>query len=165
MTTKQDHDVPHVLAVSSGGGHWAELLRLQPAWAGAVVTYVVTDSRYHAELAEASRGPGNRPVRLRCVPDANKRQKLRLVWLALCVFWIVLRHRPDVVISTGAAPGFFAIRFGKMLGARTIWVDSIANAETLSISGALARPHADLWLTQWPHLAVEHGARHVGAVM
>ena len=34
-----------------------------------------------------------------------------------------------MVISTGAAPGYFAMRFAKWLGRRTIWIDSIANVE------------------------------------
>ena len=78
---------------------------------------------------------------------------------------VVLRVRPDVVISTGAAPGFFALRFGKLLGARTVWVDSIANAEQMSLAGELARPYSDLWLTQWPHVAEVAGAQFKGSVL
>ena len=66
---------------------------------------------------------------------------------------ILLRIRPDVVVTTGAAPGYFALRLGGLLGGRTIWVDSIANVEELSLSGQKAGQHCDLWLTQWEHLA------------
>lgn len=157
--------VSRVLAVSSGGGHWVELRRLRPAWDSADVTYVVTDPGYRGEVSGDPPGPGGEPPQLLQVPDANKTQKLRMVWLALCSLWIVVRTRPDVVISTGAAPGYFAIRFGKMLGARTIWVDSIANAEELSVSGRLAKPYSDLWLTQWPHLSSADGPKYMGAVL
>jgi hypothetical protein len=40
----------------------------------------------------------------------------------------------------------------KLAGARTVWIDSIANSEKLSLSGRLVRKHVDLCLTQWPHL-------------
>jgi UDP-N-acetylglucosamine:LPS N-acetylglucosamine transferase len=93
------------------------------------------------------------------------RTKLRLVLMALHVSLLVLWERPDVVISTGAAPGYFAIRAGKLLGARTIWVDSMANAERLSLSGRRVKSHADLWLTQWPHLAAPEGPYFEGAVL
>ena len=73
--------------------------------------------------------------------------------------------RPDVVISTGAAPGYFALRLGKLFGARTIWVDSIANAEEMSLSGRLAQRYADLWLTQWPEVAKRDGARYEGRLL
>ena len=64
-----------------------------------------------------------------------------------------------------AAPGYFAIRFGKWLGCRTIWIDSIANVEQLSMAGQLVKPYADLWLTQWSHLAGAEGPHFMGAVL
>ena len=76
----------------------------------------------------------------------------------------MIKERPDVVVSTGAAPGYFGIRFGKLVGARTIWIDSIANAEELSLSGLKAGKHVDLWLTQWEHLAQQEGPHYHGNV-
>jgi hypothetical protein len=52
-----------------------------------------------------------------------------------------------------------------MLGARTIWVDSVANAEEMSMSGKLARRFAHLWLSQWEHVAGAEGAEYAGAVL
>ena len=85
--------------------------------------------------------------------------------MALRLLVILLRFRPDVVVSTGAACGYFALRFAKLLGARTIWLDSIANVEELSMTGRLVRPYADLWLTQWPELAQPDGPEFRGAVL
>jgi hypothetical protein len=85
--------------------------------------------------------------------------------MALTLLWIMIVERPDVVISTGAAPGYFALRFGKLLGARTIWVDSIANVDELSLAGSKVGRFADLWLTQWPHLAQPAGPQYFGAVL
>ncbi|CUH80850.1 Oligosaccharide biosynthesis protein Alg14 like protein [Tritonibacter multivorans] len=154
-----------VLAVSSGGGHWSELRRLRPSWAEAAVSYAVTEADYRKELAAEAADTGTACPDFYVVTDANATNKIRLIFSALTVLRVVLRVRPDVVISTGAAPGYFAIRFGKMMGARTIWVDSIANAEELSVSGKLARKHSDLWLTQWPHLADQTGAAYAGTVL
>ena len=85
--------------------------------------------------------------------------------MLLQVAWLVFSRRPDVVISTGAAPGYAAIRFGRWIGARTIWLDSIANVDHLSLSGVKIGRHADLWMTQWPHLAKPEGPRFKGAVL
>jgi UDP-N-acetylglucosamine:LPS N-acetylglucosamine transferase len=147
-----------VLAVASGGGHWVELLRLRPAWDGADVSYMTTMDGYEHEL-------GCEAGRLLVVPDASMDDKLRLVWQGLRVLLAVLRLRPDVIVSTGAAVGYFAIRAGRLVGARTVWVDSIANAEELSLSGCMIGPHCDLWLTQWEHLAVPGGPAFSGAVL
>ena len=135
-----------ILAVASGGGHWVQLQRLKPAFAGHDVTYATVGP---CDVQAAS------PTKIRLLPDANAKTPVRMVWLLLCVGWLVLRIRPDVVVTTGAASGYWAIRFGRLIGARTIFLDSIANAEQLSLSARLAVPHADVTLTQWSDLAVE----------
>jgi UDP-N-acetylglucosamine:LPS N-acetylglucosamine transferase len=145
-----------ILAISSGGGHWVQLMRLRPAFADLDVTFVTVNEGYRADVDGA---------KFRVVPDANRWAKLKLVRTALSVLAILLRERPDVVISTGAAPGYFAVALGKRLGAKTIWVDSMANVETLSLSGQRAGRHADLWLTQWPHLAQGDGPHCWGSVL
>jgi len=99
------------------------------------------------------------------VTDATRWSKFDLARMVLEVLWIVVKERPDIVITTGAAPGVAAIRAGKLIGARTIWLDSIANIEQMSMSGEKVRPYADLWLTQWEHLARPDGPTFLGAVI
>lgn len=146
-----------VLALSSGGGHWVQLLRLRPAFANCDVVFATVKEGYRANLA-----PGSE---FRLIPDANRWNKLGLLKVLFAIFRLILREKPDVVISTGAAPGYFAIRIGNLFGARTIWVDSIANGEELSLSGQKAGPHAALWLTQWAHLAKPEGPHYRGSVL
>jgi UDP-N-acetylglucosamine:LPS N-acetylglucosamine transferase len=133
-----------VLAVASSGGHWVQLCRLSPAFHGHDVAYITTDDGHRDEVA---------PARFYTVRDANRSSKLALVRSATKMLWVLLRERPNVVVSTGAAPGYLAIRLGKLLGARTVWIDSVANVDELSLSGRMASERADLCLTQWPHLA------------
>ena len=145
--------VPKVLAVASRGGHWVQLLRLRPAFVGFDVTYVTTDPEYRT-MVEGSK--------FRIVWEATRQSRVRMAGLILQLFWILIQERPHVVITTGAAPGYFAVRLGKWFGIKTLWLDSIANAEELSLSGRLASKHSDKVLTQWKHLAAEkveyHGA-------
>ena len=134
---------PRVLAISSRGGHWTQLRRLRRAFAGCDITWASTDRDLAKEVA---------PERFVFIPDASRWDRVKLAWSILCVLWLVLRLRPNAIVSTGAAPGFFALRFGKFIGARTLWLDSFANSEELSLSGRKASAFADLTLTQWPHL-------------
>jgi UDP-N-acetylglucosamine:LPS N-acetylglucosamine transferase len=145
-----------VLAVASGGGHWVQLMRLRPAFAGAEVHYATVDRSAADMVAPA-------PVHL--YPDANKDTKLRLMLTALKLAVIVLRVRPHVVVSTGAAGGYLAIRIARLLGARTMFLDSIANTRQLSVSARLAQRAADLVLSQWPAVAKANGAEYRGAVL
>lgn len=145
-----------VLAVASGGGHWIQLLRMMVAFEGCDVAFVTTLESYRSQV---------QGHRFYAVVDANRWNRLRLIRMALQLAKILFYERPDVVISTGAAAGYFAVRLGKFLGARTIWVDSVANVEQMSMSGDKVGAHADLWLTQWPHLARAEGPHFAGAVL
>lgn len=145
-----------VLAVASGGGHWVQLRRIAPAFEGADIAYLTVESTYRPEVGES---------RFHVVLDATRWNKLKLLCMLAQIAWVIAKERPDVVISTGAAPGYFAIRLGKLAGARTMWVDSIANVEQLSLSGQKIMKHADRCLTQWAHLAGPDGPEYAGAVL
>jgi UDP-N-acetylglucosamine:LPS N-acetylglucosamine transferase len=145
-----------ILAVASGGGHWVQLLRLRRAFDGCNVVYVSTNPDYKQSL---------NGEKLYTVTDASMWEKLKLVKMLFEMLFVMIRVRPDVILSTGAAPGFAAILIGKLFGAKTIWIDSIANSEELSNSGKKIGKLADLWLTQWPHLAKEGGPSYWGSIL
>ncbi len=132
------------------------MLRLRPALESSDVSYACVLKSYASDV------PGQKYFTF---PDATRWDRLRLVWMVLRVAFILFRVRPDVVISTGAAPGYVAVRLGKFLGARTIWLDSIANVEKLSLSGEKIGRHADLWLSQWEHLSKVDGPEYKGSVI
>lgn len=145
-----------VLAVASGGGHWVQMLRLAPAFEGHDLAFATVSRAYKCDVN------GNR---FYSFVDATAWNKAKLCVQALQILLILLRERPHVVISTGAAPGYFALRLAKLMGAGTVWIDSIANVERMSMAGRKVEEYADLWLTQWPHLALDEGPRFRGAVL
>lgn len=144
-----------ILAVASGGGHWVQLQRVMPAFEHHDVTFVTIDPTYRADVPDA---------KVLIVRDSTQWDKLGMIRLALQMLWILIRVRPQVVISTGAAPGCMAIILGRVLGCRTVWLDSIANVDEISMSGRLVRRFSQLWLTQWSHLATADGPRYAGRV-
>jgi UDP-N-acetylglucosamine:LPS N-acetylglucosamine transferase len=145
-----------VLAIASGGGHWQQLMRLRPAFESQDTAYLTMNAAYGKDVPDSE---------VFVVADANRDVPLKLVWCALQVLGRVVRMRPDVIISTGAAPGLFAILSGRLVGAHTIWVDSIANAERLSLSGRVAVKTAHVALTQWSHLAAPGGPSYHGSIL
>lgn len=128
-----------ILLVASAGGHWIELCRMRRAFAGHDCQYVST-----------SRGLASPDgVRDVLVVEDSSRDTLFASLRTLAGIWRIVRgFQPDLVVSTGAAPGAAALFAAKLCGARTIWIDSIANGDELSLSGKLVRPVADLRLTQ-----------------
>lgn len=146
---------PRLLAVASGGGHWIQLRRVVDSLQNVEKVFVTT-------LDGLCDDPRQRAY---VICDANRARKLRVIWSALQLAAILAYVRPHFVLTTGAAPGLLAIRLGKLMGAKTIWIDSIANGDELSLSGGMAGPYADLWLTQWEHLAKPEGPHYRGAVL
>ncbi len=102
--------------------------------------------------------------RFHVLPDSNRDAPMRAVRCLIASAKLVWRVRPDLVITTGALPGLFCLIFGRMLGARTVWIDSVANSDHPSLSGRCARPFATRWYTQWEHLAGAH-CRYDGALL
>nr|WP_281501114.1 glucuronosyltransferase [Erythrobacter sp. F6033] len=129
---------------------------LRPAFEPYDIHYATTDS----EVAAQHGLPG-----AAILPDCNKTRPFRSAWCAVVALWIVLRLRPDVIISTGAAPGFFCILAGRLIGAKTLWIDSVANADQLSMCGQLSLTFAHECLTQWEHLADDEKPAFRGAVL
>jgi UDP-N-acetylglucosamine:LPS N-acetylglucosamine transferase len=145
-----------VLAVASGGGHWVQLRRIRPAFAGLDVVYAGTDPDPDGDLGAP----------YYAIRNVTRRNRLAFALVIWQVLRILARERPDVVVTTGAAPGFLALAAGKLfLRSRTVWIDSISSSETLTLSARLARPMADAWLVQWAHLARPEGPEYWGAVL
>jgi len=145
-----------VLAVASGGGHWEQLMLLRSTLERHDIWFATTDPAF-------ARQQGIKDAIL--LPDCNQHTKLRSLWCAFAALALVLRLRPDVVVSTGAAPGFFCILAGRLIRARTLWIDSIANAEELSMCGKLSQACAHQCLTQWEHLGNGSNPRYFGALL
>lgn len=142
-----------ILAVSSSGGHWVQLMRLRPSWDHCEASYLTTEKEYEQEVIRYNQEKGLEQSAFYLTVVASRWQKLKLIRQLLDILLVILKTRPDYIISTGAAPGYFALRLGKILGAKTIWVDSIANVEELSLSGQKIRNSADICLSQWPEVA------------
>lgn len=133
-----------------------QLQRIRECFEGHDIAYATVHAAARKDVGAA---------RFYLLRDASRWNKLGLVVLAFQTLRVVWRERPDVLVTTGAAPGLLGVVFGKLLGARTLWIDSLANAKELSLSGRLAGRFADLWLTQWPHLERPEGPHFRGTVV
>lgn len=132
-----------ILAIASVGGHWIQLLRLKPLYDRHETIYVST----RADFKDMVKG------KFYHISDFN-RNNMKGFFKAFSRLMKLMRtEKPDVVITTGAAPGLLGLVVAKLLGIKTIWVDSVANVEELSLSGRIASKFCSRVYTQWPDLA------------
>ncbi|MHC4159172.1 MAG: PssD/Cps14F family polysaccharide biosynthesis glycosyltransferase [Planctomycetota bacterium] len=147
-----------ICLAASAGGHLSQLLRLSDGWENHEAVYIVTTEVVRDVLSESGE--------VYVVGECNRQHPIRVAKVFLRCIRIVLREKPHVIISTGAAVGCMACFLGKLLGAKVIWIDSITNVENLSLSGRMVRYVADLLLVQWPELADKYDkAEYVGAII
>jgi UDP-N-acetylglucosamine:LPS N-acetylglucosamine transferase len=151
MTTKVD-----IVAIGSEGGHWEQLMLICEAFAEMDVLYVTT-KRELLEQAKVANG--------RVVSDCNRDRPLETAKCLWQCARLIFSVRPKMVVTTGAAPGLLCLAMGKLIGAQTIWVESFANAEQLSLSGKIARHFASTRLTQWKHLSHSGGPLYEGELL
>lgn len=145
-----------VLAISSGGGHWVQLLRLRPAFSDCDVVYATIHK------SSASDVPGSE---IYFFSDASRKRPFRFLLVIFQMAIILLRVRPDVIITTGSAPVLFCVAYSRIFGVRSLWIDSIANCDTMSSSGARARRVATNCISQWPKVASRFGIEYWGRVL
>jgi UDP-N-acetylglucosamine:LPS N-acetylglucosamine transferase len=139
-----------VCLAASAGGHLNQLLQTAAAWRRQRVFFVTTGNMPATRLWERC------GAKVYEVGGSNRQHLPKVLQvLARCVGTLV-QEQPDVVISTGAAHGCLLCLLGKLLGAKVVRVDSIANVERLSRSGRLVPPLANLVMSQWPEVAARY---------
>jgi UDP-N-acetylglucosamine:LPS N-acetylglucosamine transferase len=147
-----------ICLVASAGGHLTQLRRVAEAWTGYSTFWITSTDVVRKTLG----GEGTVYI----VGECNRQHLGRLAAVFFRCLRAILKEKPDVVISTGAAPGCIAVFLGKLTGAKVVWIDSITNVEHLSLSGRLVRPFVDLFLVQWPQLAAKYrGVEYIGEVI
>jgi UDP-N-acetylglucosamine:LPS N-acetylglucosamine transferase len=135
-----------VMAVASIGGHWIQLLRIaRPMEERYEMVYVST----HPKCATMVEGQ-----KFCQTADFSRTNAWKLIPSFFMTIKTILQENPDAIMTTGAAPGLVFLFVGRLLGKKTIWIDSIANAEQLSASGRLASRFVSRIYTQWKDLAV-----------
>jgi UDP-N-acetylglucosamine transferase subunit ALG13 len=131
-----------------------QLLDLEGAWSGNRVFFVTEDTGL------------SRSLRKRCptffvdhvaLGQARLGASWRMVLGAARNFVqsarIVLRERPDVVISTGAGSVFFTVLWARLLGSKVVVIESFARFESMSAFARLAGPLAHARVVQSAALA------------
>ncbi|NKB37207.1 MAG: hypothetical protein GKR93_08565 [Gammaproteobacteria bacterium] len=145
---------------ASSGGHSSQLFKLlefQNDWSVKPSLFISTLEQYRATLEKR----GSTYI----IGECNREHLIKLLAVLFRTFFIVAKERPDVIITTGALPMAAFCFWGKLFGAKIVWIDSIANVNSLSMSGAFVRHFADLFIVQWPELASKYsGVEFVGAL-
>ena len=137
-----------ICLAASAGGHLTQLLKLSGCWNDNEVFCVSTLKSAVKKIQKFGR--------YYIIGECNREHPWQVLKVLKNCLGIILKEKPDVIISTGAGPACLLCIVGKLLRAKIIWIDRIANVERLSLSGRIIRPFANLILTQWPEVAKQY---------
>lgn len=147
-----------IVLVCSSGGHFLQLYSLKDFWEDIEhfwVTFDMQDTRVllNKEKVFYAFSPTNR----------NIKNLIKNIFLGI---EILRQEKPQIVISTGAGVAVPFIYIAKILGIKTIYIESITRVNQLSLSGKLVYPVVDNLLVQWPELTKSYKkSKFVGQVI
>ena len=133
-----------VCLVGSSGGHLAQLYMLKPFWENKErfwVTFDKEDARYllQAEKVYTCYYPTNRSVK-------------NLIRNTVVAWKVLTKERPDLIVSTGAAVAVPFFYIGKILKAKTVYVEVFDRIDSATLTGKLVYPVADKVIVQWQEM-------------
>ncbi|HEY4285104.1 MAG TPA: glycosyltransferase [Chthoniobacterales bacterium] len=138
-----------VCLAASGGGHVRQLLDLEAAWSLHDYFFITEDTALSRSLVH------KHPVHFLChfaLGQIRRDGMVRALWACLRNLGgatrVMLRNRPDIIISTGAGTVFFSILWAKLLGAKFILIESFARFDRPSVFARMAAPFADYIVVQ-----------------
>ena len=132
-----------ICMVSSSGGHYEQLRMLRPLGEKHDLFWVTekTDYKGNADYYLISTGSNDPMFPFKMLANCCK------------TFGFWLKHRPDVVITTGAMIALPACLLAKVLGKKVIYIESFARVTDGNRTGKLIYKFADLFIYQWEQLA------------
>ena len=102
-----------VMFVSSCGGHLSELLQFEPLFKKYETMIVTEKTQSTIKLKDK--------YNLKFVP-----------YNIIRAIYLILKYRPDIIITTGAHTGGIFVTVGKILKKKTIYIESMAKVKELS---------------------------------
>ena len=130
--------------VCSSGGHLAHLYMLKPFWQDKERFWATFDKEDTRSILQGERiypvyYPSNRSIKALIINTYRAIKILR-------------RERPDIIISSGAAPAVPFFWIGKLMGASTINIEVFDRIHRATITGRLCYPVTDKFIVEWEEM-------------
>ena len=131
---------PRLLLVSSSGGHWEQLQKLQPLidkYSGCMVTektkFDAKNSKYFVIQTDLK----------------DKFMPIKMLWNALysIIIWVI--EKPDFVITTGTMVAYPFYLLAILFHKKFIFIETFGRANMPTVAGKKMEKHTDLFIVQW----------------
>lgn len=130
--------------VGSSGGHLTQLFMLKPYWHDKDRVWATFDKEDARSLLKGEKVypmffPSNRSIKALIINTFRAIKILR-------------KEKPDLIISTGAAPAIPFFWIGRMKGIKTIYIEIIDRIDKPTITGKVCYPVSNRFIIQCEEL-------------
>ena len=128
-----------ICLVSSSGGHWEQLRKLQPLidkYSGFYVT----------EKTPFIKGD---PYLMIQTDLKDKLMPFKMLVNAIRSIFIWVKERPDIVITTGTMVAYPFYLLSIFLNKKFVFIETFGRSNEPTVAGKLMEKHSDLFFVQW----------------
>lgn len=131
----------NICLAGSSGGHLTQLYQLKPWWEKHDRFWVTFDKQDSRSLLKDEQ-------KYWCYHPTNRNIK-NLIKNTFLAIKILIKERPDIIISTGAAPAIPFFYLGKLFGSKLIYVEVYDRIDLPTLTGKIVYPITDKFILQW----------------
>lgn len=144
---KEKNKQKKVLFISSTGGHLSEMMRLSPMFSK--YDYLIVTEKTKSNMGLLDKYPG----KVKFLVYGTKKDILvypfKLIYNSFKSLYFFFKFRPDVVITTGAHTAGPMCCIAHLARRKVIYIETLANMKTKTVTGRLLYHVADLFIVQW----------------
>lgn len=129
-----------VCLVGSSGGHLMHLYLLKKIWSKEDRFWVTFDKEDARSILKDEK-------MYKCYFPTNR--NIKNTFLAIKV---LKKEKPDLIISSGAAVAVPFFYVGKLMGAKTVYIEVFDRIDRPTLTGKIVYPITDLFVVQWKEM-------------
>lgn len=133
-----------ICLVGSSGGHLTHLYMLKSSWEDKERFWVTFDKEDAKSLLKDEKI-------YNCYFPTNRNLK-NLIKNSMLALRIIVKEKPDLIISSGAAVAVPFFYIGKLFGAKLIYIEVFDRIDKSTLTGKLVYPITDRFIVQWEEM-------------
>lgn len=136
---KARHQTPRLCLVSSSGGHWEQLQKLQP----------LIDKYDGFLVTEKTQFPENAKYFMIQTDLKDKWMLPKMAINAIRAIRIWTIEKPDFVITTGTMVAYPFYLLAVLFKKKFVFIETFGRADMPTVAGKMMEKHSDLFIVQW----------------
>lgn len=137
---KKNKSEPKLCFVSSSGGHWEQLQKLEPLAKKYDGFFVTEKTCFNAPLGKYF---------LKQTDLKDKLMLPKMMWNMLYAIIIWLKERPDFIITTGTMVAYPFYILAVIFRKKFVFIETFGRANMPTVAGRKMEKHSDLFIVQW----------------